>query len=160
MKLKSHNYFTIFVMLIMAFAVWEATHWPLKASIMILVLGSGGVLVTGIQLVRELRNPGKTESSGMDIEVDEELTGKKTTPRIVAISAWIVGLFVSIWMIGFFIAVPLFSFLYSKFNGARWAIAILIAAINTLTLWGLFEQLLHVPWPEPVLQRFLPFLPG
>lgn len=160
MKFKPHSFFTLAVILIMAYALWEARSWPLRASIMILVLGSAGILMAFIQLYTEFRASGKIQTSGMDIELDESQTGKKATPRILTFGGWVVALFLAIWLLGFTVSIPLFSLLYAKLNGARWYIALIIAAINLLFLQGLYEQLLHVPWPDPVLQRFIPFLPS
>lgn len=160
MKLKSHSYFTIVLILMIAYALWEARNWPLRANILILFLGGAGLLLALVQLYRELRSGGKIQSSGMDIEADEDLTGKKATPRILTFYGWIFGLFISIWLLGFTVAVPLFSLLYAKLNGARWLTSLIIAAVNFLFLQGLYEQLLHIPWPDPVLRQWIPFLPG
>ncbi|MBI4331776.1 MAG: tripartite tricarboxylate transporter TctB family protein [Chloroflexi bacterium] len=160
LRLRPHSIFTIVIAVILAVAIWEAREWPLRASILILVLGSAALAMALIQLYKELRSGAKTESSGMDIEADEELTGKKATPKILKFYAWFFGLLISIWLIGFTVAIPIFSFLYAKFHGARWLISIIIAAVSLVILQGLFEQILHIPWPDPVFQQWLPFLPG
>lgn len=160
MKLRLHSLFTIAVIVVMALAVWEAREWPLRASILILVLGSAGILMGLVQLAHELRHHAGIQSSGMDIDVDEELTGAHATPRILKFAAWLVGLLTGIWMFGFTVSIPIYSLLYARLNGARWLIAVVIAVVNFIFLQGVFEQIIHVPWPDPFLQRWIPFLPG
>jgi hypothetical protein len=62
--------------------------------------------------------------------------------------AWIGGFFVLILLLGFPIAVPLLVFAYLKLQGKEtWT----FSAAFTLALWaafyGLFDQLLHLPFP-------------
>jgi hypothetical protein len=49
------------------------------------------------------------------------------------------------------IALPLFVFLYTKLYGGSWTVALLLTAGTWGFLYGVFEQLLHVPWPKPWL---------
>ena len=70
----------------------------------------------------------------------------------VEIWCWIIGFYLLIVTIGFPIAVPLFVLVYSKFYGAGWALSIMLSAIAWGFVYGIFEKILHVPWPTPLIQ--------
>ncbi len=40
---------------------------------------------------------------------------------------------------------------YNKFYGARWVTAVSLSLFSWGFIYGLFEYVLHVPWPEPLL---------
>ncbi len=69
--------------------------------------------------------------------------------RAAAIVAWTLGFFLAIWLLGFVIAVPVASFLYFKFaGGEKWPISILLSVAAWACFYGLFDYLLHLPFPE------------
>lgn len=141
--------FTLFIGAVMAGALWVARPWPLRASIGILVLGSLGVLLAGWQLVLDLRRKdGVHERSQLEAPAAE--TENKWGN--IEIWSWIAGFFLLIQLIGFPIAAPLFVLAYSKFYGAHWRLAIGLSALAWSFVYGVFEKILHVPWPMPLIQ--------
>ncbi len=65
--------------------------------------------------------------------------------------AWILGFYATIHLVGFLPAVPLFVFSYTKVYGGGWLLSALLAALSWGFVYSLFDILLHVPWPEPIL---------
>ena len=49
---------------------------------------------------------------------------------------------------------PLFVFAYAKTYGAGWFLSCLLAGSAWALIYGVFEHILHVPWPEPFLAEF------
>ena len=141
--------FTLFIGAVMVGAVWVALPWPLRASIGILVLGSLGVLLAVWQLILESRNKaGAQERSQLETPIAE--AGNKWGN--MEIWSWIVGFYLLIIGIGFILAAPLFVLAYSKLYGARWPLAIGLSAVAWGFVYGVFEKILHVPWPTPLIQ--------
>jgi len=69
--------------------------------------------------------------------------------RTAAISAWIVGFFLAIWLLGFSITVPAMTLLYLRFYAReRWTMTIVLTLAAWGFFYGLFEYLLHVPFPD------------
>jgi hypothetical protein len=69
--------------------------------------------------------------------------------RSVSIIGWTLGFFLAIWLLGFTIAVPITTFLYLKVAGQeRWPITILLSFLAWVCFYGLFDYLLHLPFPE------------
>jgi hypothetical protein len=76
--------------------------------------------------------------------------------RAFVIVAWILGFFAAIWLLGFVIAVPVASFLYFRLaGGEKWSISIPLSLVAGAIFYGLFDYLLHLPFPEGRLIEWL-----
>jgi len=59
---------------------------------------------------------------------------------------------VGVWLLGIVIALPLFILLYMLIEGKdKWWISILFGAGSFLMVWGLFEGVFKIIWPEGLL---------
>ena len=147
--------FTVFVGLVIFMALFIARDWPVRASIVILFLGSIGVvlaLAQGIADFKALRR-GSPDARRPTYEVAAlEHQGRWGS---LEVWAWLWGLFMAIHLIGFLTALPLFVFLYAKFYGGRWATAGILSGATWSFLYGVFEKILHVPWPTPLIGSWL-----
>jgi hypothetical protein len=144
-------FFTSFVGLVIIAALFISLDWPVRASIVILLLGSIGIVLTTVQLISDFKVlRGADRKAGRPtFEVEAlEYQGRWGS---LEIWAWLWGLFLAIHLIGMPIALPLFVFLYTKLYGGSWTVALLLTAGTWGFLYGVFEQLLHVPWPKPWL---------
>jgi hypothetical protein len=66
--------------------------------------------------------------------------------------AWIFGLFFGVWLVGFPLTIALFSFLYLKYRShEKWWVALSTTAVLMAILYGFFDQVLHVSWPDGLL---------
>jgi hypothetical protein len=143
--------FTSFVGLTILAALFVAKDWPVRASIVILLLGSVGIVLTVMQLffdVKALRGTGRK----IERPIYEVAALDQQGPwGSLEIWAWLCGLFLAIHLLGFFTALPVFVFAYIKLYGGRWVTASILAAATWGFLYGVFEQLLQVPWPKPWL---------
>ena len=78
---------------------------------------------------------------------------------VVALTLWAIGYLyyrlcrrwpIAGWLgLGFLVALPLFVFLYVKLYGGGWLTAILLTAVTWGFLYGVYDNLLSVPWPKP-----------
>ena len=60
-----------------------------------------------------------------------------------------------IWLIGFSVSMTIFAFLYSHLHGGRWYLSLFIAFLCFVVTYGLFEMVIHAPWPEPFLLELI-----
>ena len=143
--------FVVVIGLVLVWALREAHGWDeLRASIIIFLLGGIGVCLAAVQLVMDLRSrPGGPPAEG--IHFDAPSLQSRSRWGNFEIWAWILGFYFAIRLIGFPTAVPLFVFSYAKVYGAGWFLAGLLAAAAGGLIYGVFEHILHVPWPEPLL---------
>ena len=66
------------------------------------------------------------------------------------------GFFAAIALLGFPVAVPLFLLLYLRLQGGEgWVLSLLLTAGVFAAFYGLFDRLLHLPFPQGwLLQLF------
>jgi hypothetical protein len=76
--------------------------------------------------------------------------------RTAAAMGWLAGFLAAIVLLGFPLAVPLFMLLYLKLQGREgWAVSIALTAAVWALFYGLFDKLLHLPFPAGLLQQWL-----
>ena len=144
-------FFTSFIGLIIVAALFISLDWPVRASIVILLLGSIGIVLTTIQLIFDFKVMRGDNRKAARPTFEVEALEHQGRWGSLEIWAWLWGLFLAIHLIGMPIALPLFVFLYTKLYGGSWTAALILAGGTWGFLYGVFEQLLHVPWPKPWL---------
>ena len=146
--------FSLFILLLFVYAVWEASEWGLRARLFPWSVAIPGVVLAILQLNLDFTGLFKRRAPIVSKE-DTETTTLEVR-RTLDIVGWIVGLFMAIWLVGFSWAVPLGTFLYLKV-GARekWPISLVL----TLLAWGsfyvVFVYYLHVPFPDGLIFEWL-----
>lgn len=143
--------FTVLIGLLLLWALRVAESWDeLRASIIVFVLGSAGVLLAAVQVVKDLW-PRRGNEDGGGIHFDAPALQSAGRWGNLEIWGWLLGFYAAIRIIGFPTAVPLFVFGYAKTYGAGWLLSSFLAAAAWALIYGVFEHILHVPWPEPLL---------
>ena len=140
--------FTLFIGVVMASALWFARDWPIRASIGVLALGGIGVVLALWQFILDIK---RSDANQERSQFEMPTMAVESKWGNVEIWSWIIGFYLLIVLVGFPIAVPLFVLSYSKFYGASWLLGISLSAIAWGFVYGVFEKILHVPWPEPAL---------
>ncbi len=142
--------FTLFFITLLGAAAYYALDWPLRGSVIILALAGLGIPLGLVQTFLTLRALSQTPSEPQSISGDGPQTndvGKRTAEILL----WILSIIGGIWLVGFHITLPIFAFLYAKTYGAPWRTAVFLGLIAEGFLVGIFDQLLHVVWPTPLL---------
>lgn len=142
---------TLFFGLVIAFALIVAWEWPVRASIIILLLGSVGLILALAQLVLDFKTLGAKGVGVARPTFDLAPIEAEGRWGSLEIWAWLLGLFATIHVIGFPLTLPLFVFLYCKTYGGGWLLSLVLSSLTFGFLYGVFEQVLHVPWPEPLV---------
>ena len=147
--------FTLFVGIVLAGAMEVSLEWPVRASIIILVLGTIGLALIFVQFVSDIKNAVSGNSS---VTLTMEAPAAETDSRWgnLEIWSWILGFFAAIHIVGFLAAVPLFVFSYTKAYGGGWLLSAALGAMSWGFVYVLFDVLLHVPWPEPLIVSIMP----
>jgi len=139
------------ILLLALLAVVTALPWPLKAKLFPLVVcvplllpRSGG---TGALAARKRKRRRRKAS-----EVPADVAARRTLLAV----AWIVAFFAAIVLLGFPVAVPAFVFLYLTLQGReRWLFSAIFAAVVWALFYGLFDALLHLPFPSGLILEWL-----
>jgi len=143
--------FTSFVGLVIIGALFVARDWPVRASIIVLLLGSIGIVLAAMQLILDFKALRKESSPQSRPTFEVAALEHQGRWGSLEIWAWLWGLFFAIHLIGMPVALPLFVFLYVKLYGGGWILSLTLAAGTGGFLYGVFERILHVPWPKPWL---------
>lgn len=158
LRLKPADYFTIFIIVVFAVALVEASEWVLRASILVLVLGSVGLVLGITQLALDMRRRQKQMVS--TAPVYETPSFDDADPKLVSrnsliIWGWLVGLVLAVPIVGLPVALTGFVFIYAWKYGASWWLAAILATLNAMFIYGIYVRLMHVYWPWSLLDLTL-----
>lgn len=147
---------SVLIMLVAGYGVIAASAWPLKAALFPLVIGIPLFCLAAAEALWTLFGSPPPEA---DAARDFQLSIRKdTVRRTLAAAGWILAFFAAIVLLGFPIAVPLFVFLYLKLQGREsWRVSIVMTALVWGVFYGLFDALLHLPFPAGWLLTWLGF---
>ena len=137
---------SIAVMLASGYAVFAATAWPWKAALFPLVIGIPLFCLAATELLWNFFGKEEIPSS------TEATAGR----RVALVAGWMLAFFAAIALLGFPVAVPLFVFLYLKLQGGEgWILSVALTAGVAAVFYGLFDALLHLPFPAGWLLSWL-----
>jgi hypothetical protein len=138
----------VVVMLASGYAVFAASAWPWKAALFPLVIGIPLFCLAATELLWAL--------FGAAEKAEAPLPGDAAAARrVLRTAGWMLGFFAAIVLLGFPIAVPLFVFLYLKLEGGEgWGMSIALTLAVGALFHGLFDALLHLPFPSGWLIAF------
>jgi hypothetical protein len=136
--------FTLFILLVVVWAVWEAREWELGRRFTPWMIGIPTALLLAAALVQDLRRRGGTGGGSLEgasfsfripggLALPEEATPMlepaEERRRTANIIVWVVGFALAIWLLGFHVGIPLLSLLYLKLAGREgWPISLLLVA--------------------------------
>jgi hypothetical protein len=167
------NVFSAFLLCIIAYMMWEASHWNLYAKIVPMIVGSMAFFFCSASLLNAIfRRPEEQAELGLGSAVKGELQQKihmdlesDTTHvptniiwlRATIFFGWLVVFMASMAVIGLIPTVPIFVVAYMRLEGPeKWRLVIPQAVGLTLFIWYVFDQLLTIPWPPTYLGSWFP----
>jgi hypothetical protein len=134
----------------MAVALFQSRNFGFRAGLFPWVIGIPTLLLTLVQLAKDVTRPKEAHATG-----HEAISPEAVRYRTLSIIGWTLGCFLAIWLLGFSYAVPLFIFLYLKLEGREgWLMTIAVTFFSWLFFYMLFERMLNVPFPDPLLLSF------
>lgn len=156
MRFHPKMLFTLSVIAVAGYAVYTSKEWPLGTRLFPWVVGVPVLALSIVQLALELYQARRPGQSGRvetgDLQVDWSMTTAVVIRRAGAYFGWLLGLFFAIWLFGFFVAIPLYAFLYLKIQAREgWLVSLALSLGVFVFFVGLFDQILHIAWPNPLL---------
>lgn len=165
---------SIILLLLFIYIVIGGAGMAVQARLFTLAVGWIGIGIVSVQLVRELivqYRENRATSNGEDLpEVKDEGPGgtvdfavtdeeKTSFGKWAAVEqfAWLWGMIFSLWLLGFYITVPAMVGLYLYRQSEKWIITLPLTAGIWLTVWGLFHELLNLPFPQGIVLRWFGF---
>ena len=143
-----------------AFTLWQTFEWTNEAARLPRVITVAGLVLIATYATFHLVVP----SSGGGRIMDIGRTRTDDDRRVLMLRTFkaigtTFGLVLAIWLIGFQIAVPGYVFLYLFFFGhVRWWVALGWLIVFIALIYGFFDEVIHIPWIDPVFGDLLPDL--
>lgn len=164
MRFGIKDAFTVFVILVLVAAVVIASEWTLRASIIVLVLGSVGAVLATAQLLVDCLGRARAEGRPKPKLAYELPSFEEPDPGAVArgsleIWAWLIGLVAGIYVVGLPLALTLFVFSYVVSYGGSWKAGAILAGLIAAFVFGVYENIMHVYWPDSLLKSLFPAWP-
>jgi TctA family transporter len=172
-RLTSDNLFPAALMCIFAVMLVQSTQWSFEAKIIPTIVGSIALVTCGLSLANEIfsKEPGAgivaladkakaavTQKIHMDIASKTgHLPGNIILIRGFVFFGWMVAFLCSMATIGLLPTVPVFVIAYMRLEGReKYRHCIIMAVIMVTLIYGVFDQLLSLPWPPTYLGDWFP----
>jgi putative tricarboxylic transport membrane protein len=147
-KLSWATIFNLLIIVALVWALWESRRFNFRAGLFPWAIGFPVLGLVIVQWIMELM--GKVRKTGEDLTAEgSELSSGVVNRRTGGIFAWIAGYFVAIWLFGFSVGVTLCAFTRLKIGAQeKWSLSLILTAATWAFTYGLFDHLLHIPFPE------------
>ncbi len=156
MRVTPSLLFTLLVALVAAGMVYTAKDWPLGTGLFPRSVGVPVLVMALVQLIMDayqsMKASGPSSRETGDLQVDWTMSAMEVASRGLTFAAWLLGMFFGILLLGFFITVPVFTLLYLKYQAREgWPLTLGLTAGMLVFFVGVFDQILHIHWLEPVI---------
>ena len=153
--------FWLSLFFIIVIAVWVVTAAGLNWDTRLFpwAIGIPALALALRQLVTDWQGAGAKTEQGeerypgvLDIAVDRSISPEEMFRHTVKTAYWISTFAFGIWFFGFLVSIPIFVFFYLISEAkARKFPGLIVAGLTFLFVWVLFDQLMHLAWPEAAL---------
>lgn len=135
------------------YALYASWGWPFRTALFPRIIALPIVVLALIELALSVwGNERERDGHAVDFQLTDTIEPALARKRTLAIVIWTLGFLVLIVLVGFPLAVPIFVFAYLKVAGREsWMLTIVLTAISWLSMEGLFNRLLHLPFPEGLI---------
>lgn len=147
----------IVLIVVMVIATGIASGYPyLQAKIVPMLVGVAILLLSVVELIKELRGK-KSSRPAMKLKAeDEEEKREEITPRsFVLEGCWMVGFFFFIYILGFIGGIGVFTALYAGMHRTRWRIAVGLGVFMAVLSYVLFSYTTDTELFPGIVARYL-----
>jgi len=158
-KIDPSIWLSVFFVIVISVGVVTAGAWRWDTRLFPWAVGVPALVLALWQLVTDARGgrgrlpvEAKTAATAGDLALDATIPAEIVRKRTLRAIAWIAIFVLGIWLGGFLIAIPIFVALYLFYEArAGLVAAILLAGCTELFVWGIFDWLMNIAWPEAAL---------
>lgn len=159
--------FPAFMIVFIGIMMSEAVTWNISAKIIPMIVGTGALFFCTLSLLNEIfkgeTHKARAEEKAARGEMDEKMhmdimsnISHMPTSTIIKRGAiffgWMIGFLASMALIGLIPTVPIFVVTFMRVEGREpWKITLPMALAMFVLVYGLFDQLLTIPWPGSYL---------
>lgn len=140
---RQYILFSILLLVIFSWAVWDSIDFQPIARHYPLYLGSAAIILIIIDLVLYIRTE-KENSENNNSDISDSIEWKSSLKYI----AWIVGYLITMYVFGFIISTTLFLLFFLKLEAKmNWLKSILVP-IGIIIIVMMFNEFVGVNWPS------------
>lgn len=149
-RINLHFFVALLATVAAGYALYASLDWPLRTALFPRVIAIPLLLLALTEMILSALGVEKErEGHAVDFELTTDVDPAVAQKRTLGIVGWTLGFLALILVIGFPLAVPLFVFLYLKLVGKEgWVLTVILTALSWLFMEGLFDRLLHIPFPQ------------
>ena len=154
MNISGRTWMSISLILISGGVFITALQWPMKAAIFPMTIAVFVFVLAAVEVFLGLYlKQNAKETSTMDFKIstaeDMDIDEATVRKRVMMLALWIAVFFGLILLVGFPMAVPVFFVVFLRVYGKEgWKMSIILAASAWVFFYGLFIQLLHIPFAD------------
>lgn len=163
-RFKTEDLVYVFFLAVGAYMLVSAQAWSFMAKIGPTVVAGALLVAGGASFAYKLFFlPAKAKSdAGAAIHMDLGNEGVEALPKKVILIrgirffGWLVAFLACTSVIGLLPTVPLLVVAYMRLEGREsWRLSLIMAACLTAFLYGVFDQIVHISWPENLLGSWM-----
>ena len=163
-KIDPSFWLSLFFTTVIALLVGTALRLDWDTRLFPWAIGIPALALAVRQLLTDWRGAGATTEQGeatpyagvLDIPVDQSISPEEMFRHTVKTARWIFAFAFGIWFFGFLVSIPIFVFFYLVYEAQAHKLSgLIIAGLTFLFVWGMFDQLMHLAWPEAALFTLL-----
>lgn len=159
-SLLAEGLFLLFVGACFAYLLIASRQWQAGAALVPTIIGALGLPLLVIHIGQRILSTRRTAAQRAQILdigfTDSDLDPNVAQRRLLRFVGWSAGLVLGIWLVGFHVTVPVYLFGYLMLYGqVRWWAALATAIAFEAVLIGLYDEVLHSAWNDPLIQRWL-----
>ncbi len=150
--MKGGAYVLIVIIVVMAGCLVIAAGYPyLQAKIAPMLVGGVVLVLSGFELVKELRT---NKGNVVSIEEAPKVEGEKARSYQKE-AAWMIGFFFVLYLVGFIIGIAGFTAVYAKAHKTRWPTAVILGIFMAGLSWFLFSYLVQSELYPGIIPEYL-----
>ncbi|RDV00406.1 tripartite tricarboxylate transporter permease [Trinickia dinghuensis] len=158
--LKAEDLAYVFFLGVGLYMLVSCQGWLPMARMGPTVVASILVIAGGISLAYKVfftpAQAGAGGSGGIHMDIagqhDVSLSTKTVLLRAARFFGWFVAFLVCTSVIGMIATVPLMIVAYMRIEGREsWKLSLILAACVTAIVYGVFDQIIHMPWPSSLI---------
>jgi hypothetical protein len=165
------SFITVLVFALFTYVYSFGSGLSSQAGLFPLMIGLAGMVLSGFQLLKELKESYKDiqhlrsgagplekkvkdTTGAVDFEISEEEETKVGRIRALEQFGWLFGMLGGLYLFGFYITLPLVVVLYTLRYREKWWLSLLLGAGLWFVVWAMFSNLLNLPFPKGVALVF------
>jgi TctA family transporter len=169
-SVQARDLFYVGVLVLVGYMVITAGDWAWGAKVGPLTVGIATLAFCVLSLVNQIFSrsvlAARAEAGEIrrEVHMDTAVDHGDVAPRAVLVRAvtffgYLVLFMVLMATIGIIPTIPVFTVAYMWLEGReKWPVIAGHVAALTLAVYVIFDQLLHIPWPQTLIGQWLPFL--